>query len=824
MSIATGTLLGPYEIVALVGKGGMGEVYRARDTRLHRQVAIKVLAVADTGNELLRNRLEREARVIAALSHPHICSLYDVGSDGDVQFLIMEYLDGETLAASLARRRSRARSTARTPAAPDLRAGLQADPASSGPACPMPIDEALRIGTQLADALAAAHRAGVIHRDLKPGNVMLTTAGVKVLDFGLAKLRAPSVAAEESEDQSTTVAAPLTGAGVILGTLPYMAPEQVEGRDADHRTDIFALGGILYEMVAGKRAFTGESPASLTAAILEHEPEPIDAALPPALRGLERLIRKCLAKDPESRWQSAKDVADELRWLGAESGSNRDGIPTRPASWGSLRWQIAVGALLALAAISLSTWWWLSARGQDGAVAVQVRHRQLTFSGDVRLAALSPDGRTMAYVTGENEVRVLVRDLAGGQALELWKAREVHELQWLPDGSFLVAAGNKLSEAPGIWLLPRLGGVPRRLPDNGGGSFAPSPDGAQIAMAFTNEKGFRVASVDGSVSRGVEMKGFQWVDDIEWSATTNRVVLLTSDDDGTSIIWAATPDGRQVRQVHTDQQTIRAICSSPATDALYMLRQRDDANELLRVHLAGEGDTRASVLLTGLPIAPRTLNRSEPCSISGNADRLLHLRGTLQSNLWQLDVTRRGAPASILTPGTATFSSPAVSPDGRWLAASQGVESLSQIVKLAMDAGEPIRLGAGMSPVWSPDGTKLGFASSRTGSRRVWLSDSDGQRLTEVNDSATGGEVTWFPDGRLAWLTPDSRNFRIRDLTSGREETLVKNPKVGWVFSPRFSPRGDKVAVNWNRSRKAGQVGLWLLSWPSRGERFLARI
>ena len=425
MVLAAGARLGPYEIVSALGAGGMGEVYRARDTRLDRIVAIKVILGRETASPAMRERFEREARAIALLSHANICTLHDIGHHEGTDFLVMEYLEGETLAARLSRQKVRSSRGHKSGPAP-----LPADPRSSaddaaGPAAiaraAVPLDETLRIATQLADALTAAHRAGIVHRDLKPGNIMLTRGGVKVLDFGLAKLR-PSSEQAVIDAPNTRTALPLTGEGVLLGTVPYMAPEQLEGRSVDARTDIFAFGAIVYEMTAGRRAFAGDSQASLIAAILEREPEPISGDPPLTPPGLERLVRKCLAKDPDARWQSASDIADELRWLSTGSGiaavspaAGRRGPRFRP-------WTIAAAVLL-LAGVAAFAMWQSSQRGNRAGPRREAQYTQATFAGDVLAAALSPDGRTVAYASGVQgrDVRVLVRDLTGGQSLEIWK-------------------------------------------------------------------------------------------------------------------------------------------------------------------------------------------------------------------------------------------------------------------------------------------------------------------------------------------------------------------------------------------------------------------
>src|SRR5712692_8052078 len=293
MALSAGMRLGPYEILSALGAGGMGEVYSARDTRLDRTVAIKVLPEHLSSNPQLRERFDREAKAISSLSHPHICPLYDVGHQDGVDFLVMEFLEGETLAHRLKKG-------------------------------PLPPDQVLQYAIQITDALDTAHRRGVVHRDLKPGNIMLTKAGAKLLDFGLAKVRAAEAAAGVTALPTQTT--PLTGEGTILGTLQYMAPEQLEGVEADARTDIFALGAVIYEMVTGRKAFAGKSQASLISAIMSSEPPTISALQPLAPAALDHVVRTCQAKEPDARWQTAHDVLVELKWT-AEAGSQA-GIPT----------------------------------------------------------------------------------------------------------------------------------------------------------------------------------------------------------------------------------------------------------------------------------------------------------------------------------------------------------------------------------------------------------------------------------------------------------------------------------------------------------------
>src|SRR5436309_9777601 len=301
MALASGTKLGPYEILAMLGAGGMGEVYRARDTRLDRTVAIKVLASHLSSSPELKQRMEREAKAISSLNHPHICHLYDIGSQHGTDYMVMEFLEGETLAER-------------------LRKGA------------MPLNEIFKTGIAVAEALAFAHRQGIVHRDLKPGNIMLTQGGAKLMDFGLAKpLGLRNTAAGSGAAPSFTAAAtlsgpsplsPLTTAGSIIGTIQYMSPEQIEGKEADARSDIFAFGAVLYEMATGKRAFQGKSHLSTASSILEKDPDPISTIQPLAPKALEHTVQTCLAKNPEERFQDAHDLKFQLLWLagaGAES-------------------------------------------------------------------------------------------------------------------------------------------------------------------------------------------------------------------------------------------------------------------------------------------------------------------------------------------------------------------------------------------------------------------------------------------------------------------------------------------------------------------------
>src|SRR6267378_889664 len=394
MALANGTKLGPYEIVAPLGSGGMGEVYRARDTRLDRIVAVKILPSHLSDNSTLRQRFEQEAKAISSLNHPHICILHDVGHQDGTDFLVMEYLEGETLAKLLEKG-------------------------------PLPLAQVLKYGVEIADALDKAHRQGIIHRDLKPGNIMLTKSGAKLLDLGLAKAALP-LAAGVTRTAAVTRTTPVTQRGTIVGTFQYMSPEQVEGKEVDGRSDIFSFGAVLYEMLTGRRAFQGKSNLSVASAVLEKDPEPISTVQPMTPPALDRAIRRCLAKDPEDRWQTARDLELELKWI-AEAGSQM-GASALVVSHRNVRERVALPAAAALALIAIAFVIGYMLRAPKPPHPMQAVRLSAEIGVDASLdtslgtsALLSPDGTRLALVAiGTDEKRrIYVRSLDALQATAL---------------------------------------------------------------------------------------------------------------------------------------------------------------------------------------------------------------------------------------------------------------------------------------------------------------------------------------------------------------------------------------------------------------------
>src|ERR1700674_3441054 len=458
MPLAPGTQLGPYEVVAPLGAGGMGEVYRARDTRLERTVAIKILPAQFSADPVRKQRFEREAKTISSLNHPNICVLHDVGHQDGMDYLVMECVEGETLAKRLEKG-------------------------------PLPLDQALKYGAQIADALDKAHRGGVIHRDLKPGNMMLTPTGAKLLDFGLAK---PAVALASAATLTAVQTAPVTEEGMIVGTFQYMSPEQVEGKELDGRSDIFSLGAVLYEMVTGKRAFEGKSQLSVPSAILEKEPEPISATKPMTPRALDHVVKNCLAKLADERWQTARDLALELQWI-AEGGSQAGDagrVRAGRSRWERSGWVVAAAFFLMLLAAGVTLWNLSNKRPQAMYFPTSVPFA----ANDV---AMSPDGRILAMIAYSGQANYYVlwtHEVGGHRTNSIDGTQGATYPFWSPDGKFIAFfADGKLKK------VDVSGGQPQVLcdaPNGRGGTW--NRDGVIVFTPDGFGGLFRVSSSGGS--------------------------------------------------------------------------------------------------------------------------------------------------------------------------------------------------------------------------------------------------------------------------------------------------------------------------------------
>ena len=707
MSLAPGTRLGPYEILAPIGAGGMGEVYKARDTRLERAVAIKVLPRHLSANEEVRQRFEREAKTISQLSHPHICALYDVGSHEGTEYLVMELLEGEALSDRLAK-------------------GA------------LSLEQTLRYGVEIADALDKAHRQGIVHRDLKPANVMITKSGVKLLDFGLAKMIVPS---SPRELTSFPTQANLTQEGTILGTFQYMAPEQLEGGNTDARTDIFAFGAVLYEMATGKKAFTAHSQASLIAAILERDPPPVSTVQPIAPPGLDRVVRRCLAKDPERRWQSARDVALELSEIGSGAAAPVVGAAEPLPRRGAAGWVAAALLLLALLAVLFGPW----RRRSPQAASTSVRFTIPPPAGSTLqgMLALAPDGTRLAFVatTADGRDRLLVRPLDSLETRSLEGTDGAEFPFWSPDGrSLAFFADGKLKR-----IAPD-GGGPRTLCDAAaprGGAW-----GADGRIVFS-------ANVGGSIDLVPDTGG-----------QPRPLPQLTSVN-GEVYRWPSfLPDGRHFLYY--------VAYGDPKVTGVYV--GSVDSSETRRI--IPDADAAAVYAASG-----HLLYRSGDRLMSRPFD-VREMRPTGEASPVVEDVWWDG----ISTLATAfTVSSNGV------LAYQTGGLSESQLLLYDRTGKELGPIGAPAAhfePMFSPDGRSVLVSrgvKQRTWQSETWLADVGRGTMTRLATDPGVNSVTalWSPDGRrVAFAAPPHGDVFVRDIQSSEKPKLL-------FQLPAFSPLDD---------------------------------
>jgi Tol biopolymer transport system component len=410
-----------------------------------------------------------------------------------------------------------------------------------------------------------------------------------------------------------------------------------------------------------------------------------------------------------------------------------------------------------------------------------------------------------------------------GQAVEIVRRRLITDLAWMPDGSRVIVAGFD-KDTRAAWSFPRLGGEGQRLrsaSDLDVAYAAVAPDGSAVALTSMDQKGFQVVTLDGQRSEPVRLEGFQWLYDFDWTGD-DRIALSTVDARSAFIVWTVSPTGQDLRRLHVSKDPLAGLCSSPDGRALYLFRNRNDATELVRIRTDSGSEAQPEVVLAAVPVVFSATARLD-CSISRDGERMLYSRGSAEANLWKLEINSKVAPPVRLTSGTSLFSYPDVSPDGQWIVASVGTEANSQIFRMPVAGGEPVKLRAGGPPSWSPDGKRLAFVAPGGGSLRVFVSDADGQGAVEVRGAQpTNPFLTWLPDGRLAWPTPDARDFRIRspDDPSRPEEGLQQGKPIGWILYAVFSPRGDRIAVTWNRNDR---MSLWVMTWPGREARELVR-
>ncbi len=791
MAILVGKRLGPYEILSAIGAGGMGDVYRARDARLNRTVAIKVLRTHLADKLELRERFEREARTIASLNHAHICTLHDIGHQDGTDYLVMEYLEGETLTARLLKG-------------------------------PLPIEQVLRYAIEIAGALDMAHRQGITHRDLKPGNILLTKSGAKLLDFGLAKLRQAAVPAESFSKRPTTDQ-DITAEGAIVGTLQYMAPEQLEGKEADGRTDIFAFGVVVYEMATGKKAFEGKSQASLIAKILDSDPPPISSLQPMTPPALDRVVKRCLAKDRDDRWQSANDLTQELKWI-VEGGSQVSPLPVTPArgvSWlGRRELILSVGALLlgaviaGLAVRNLKPWPAPAAQPVTRTVINLPPGQQLAGLESGPAIALSPDGTRLAYVARQ-----------GGTQQVYLRAMDSLESKPIPGTE---GAVNPFFSPDGQWLGFFAGGKLMRVSMSGGPALTLSdvvnPRGAswgsQGTIAFglaTNSALLEVPDAGGTPQPLTRLEkgepGHRWPEFLPGG----KAVLFTAGANPLNFTNAQVA----VQSVGTGQR--RNLIQggmypryAPSGHLVYA-----QGGSLIAVAF----DPRR-LLVTGTAV--RVVDGVRQSPIDGDAQYSFSATGSLvyasggpqatqRKVVW---VDRRGAEQALTAPVHA-YRYPRLSPDGRRMAtiieeseANIWLYDLTRetLTRLTFQ-GDLNLLGA-----WTPDGKRIAFQSNKEGTPNVFWQLADGsggmERLTtgEYRQSPN----SWSPDGQLmAFIEVNPTtgyDIWVLRLNDRKAQPFLRTPfNEG---APRFSPDGRWLAYT---SDESGRPEIYVQPYPGPG-------
>ena len=791
MALSQGTRLGPYEILAPVGAGGMGEVYRARDTRLERTVALKVLPPHLSGSEEIRQRFEREARAISSLSHPHICALYDVGNQEGTEYLVMEFLEGETLTDRLGRGS-------------------------------LPLDQVLRYGIEIADALDKAHRQGIVHRDLKPGNIMLTKSGVKLVDFGLAKLAGVGPGNTAVSILQTQASGNLTQEGTILGTFQYMAPEQLEGREADVRSDIFAFGAVLYEMATGQKAFSGKSQASLIAAILDSEPAPVSTVQPMTPPALDRVVKTCLAKDPDDRWQTAHDVMLQLKWI-AEGGSQA-GVPAplvaRRKSRERLAWGVAAALALAaigLAALELARPRAMPARVVRSSILPPEKTVFRFISDGAGPPALSPDGLQITFSARDSSGNALlwVRSLDSSAARSLPGTENASYPFWSPDsrniGFFADGKLKKIEASGGPALALCEAG------DGRGGTW--NKDGVILFEPHFREPLYRVAATGG---RPAPVTKF----DESRRETTHRFPLFLPDghhflyeaashtvgtDSELHAIYLGSLDGKPPRLVLNTR-------SKPLYAAGHLLFVRQ------KTLMAQPFDAKTGTLSgDAFPVVGNV--QEDPgfftavFTVSDNGVLAYQETGGSGDQYQLTWFDRSGKKLQSIGPQGNVWN-PRISHDGRHVVFTVGdpgdlwLEDLSRQVpsRLTFDPADD------NNAVWSPDDSRIFFLSMRSGGGDLYTKPSSGTGTDEkmMTSMSVKAPSSVSPDGRLllyAALNPRTKwDLELLSLSDRKTTDFLKTDFD--EIQGEFSPDGHWVAYSSNES---GRFEVYVQPFPGPG-------
>ena len=788
MTLAVGTKLGPHEILAPIGAGGMGEVYKARDTRLDRIVAIKVLPDHLSNKPDLRERFEREARTIASLNHPHICTLHDIGHQAGIDYLVMEYVEGETLAQRLTKG-------------------------------PLPLDQTLKYAIEIADALDKAHRKGITHRDLKPGNIMLTKSGTKLLDFGLAKLRQGAVS-QVPLSERPTASDSITAQGTILGTLQYMASEQVEGGEVDSRTDIFAFGVVVYEMATGKKAFEGKSQASVIGAILKDDPPPISSLQPMTPPALDRVVKKCLAKNPEERWQNAHDLMSELKWI-AEGGSQVSSLPTVPTkgirALGLRGLLLSAGTLLLVAAItSLAVW---NLKPSPAPLQQPVSRftitlppgQQLAGLGNGAAVALSPDGAHLAYAAIQSgSQQIYLRAMDGLEARPVPGTEGAVAPFFSPDGQWLgFFAGEKLKK------VSVNGGPAVTLANVSANSVAGGSWGSQGIIAFspTQAEPLQQVSDAGGTAQPLTR--------LENGDITHRWPELLPG--GKAVLFTAGTQAKQVA-VHPIPTGERRNLVQGGTNPRYAPPGHlvyAQGGSLMAVPFDPQ---RLTVTGAAVPVVEGVVQSlttgAAQYSVSATGS-LVYVPGGAQAAQRRLVwVDRKGMEQALPAPPHA-YRYPRFSPDGQRVAVTiEESESNIWLYDLARDTLTRLTSQGSLNLMgaWTPDGKRIAFLSDKEGPLNLFWQLADGsgglERLT--TSQSTQAPNSWSPDGQLlAYMELNlttGYDIWVLRLSDRKAQPFLRTPFN--EAAPRFSPDGRWLAY---ASDESGRYEIYVQLYPGPG-------
>ncbi|MET0619727.1 MAG: protein kinase [Thermoanaerobaculia bacterium] len=785
MSLEAGTKLGPYEISAPVGAGGMGEVYRAKDTRLGRDVAVKVLPAHLSASAELRQRLEREAKTISSLSHPHICMLHDVGHQNGTDYLVMEFLEGETLADRL---------------------GKGA----------LPMEQALKIGIETAGALDAAHKSGIVHRDLKPGNIMLTKSGVKLLDFGLAKLATPDKQAVSQATSMPTAlqqSQPLTTRGTILGTFQYMAPEQLEGGEADARSDIFAFGCVLYEMLTGQKAFTGKSQASLISSIMGSDPPPISSIQPMIPASLDRIVKGCIAKEPEQRWSTAHDVMLQLQWI-AEGGSMA-GVPApvvaRRKNREKLSWAITAAAMLAAAALAYG--YVRRAPKPPALVRFDIPTPPDVTTLDV--PRISPDGKLLAFdaTDATGKARIWIRPMNALSAHPLAGTEGGVRPFWSPDSKYIGFMADGV-----LKKIDVAGGPPTKICDAPGGSDGTwSSEGVILFDGTGSDPIYRVPAAGGTKVVAVKLDPVKKETSVGWPEFLpdgkHYLYMLTGERQEDSAYWIGSIDSDE-RKLLAPAQTL--VTYAPPG---YLLFVRD------KTLVVQPFDARA-LKTTGEPVPLAEQIGTDNVglarfSVSRNGVLAYRTGESGGRFLWR-DRSGRDLE-SVGEPGS--YANPRLSPSGERLVYDvRSTKTDIWVRDLARGVNSRFSLGPGNNfrAIWSPDGATIVFTSDRSGTMDLYEKPTRGQGveklLLESNEFKSA--TSWSPDGKYILYTsqsPKSLNDIWALPTFGDKKPIPIAAGPFTELNAVFSPDGRFVAY---QSAESARSEIYVQTFPDGGGRW----